>query len=147
MKVPSLLYDINCQQHKHYLIFKGRERDFSLSVIFDFLILHDFGSDFAHHYKFQSKTNLTVTALCLFNIIASLTHHFNVNVSSKAKLIPPTTTRTRTSARGTPTEQPVRRVSVQLLSGSLINNMGSWAFVLHGTGLRTRSSPSSDRSH
>lgn len=72
-----------------------------------------------------------------------------MNISSQAKLIPPTTTRTRTSARGTPTEQPVRRVSVQLLRGSLINNMGSRAFGSLGNnmGRRTRSSPSPDGNH
>lgn len=40
----------------------------------------------------------------------------------KGKLIQPTTTKTRTSARGTRTEQPVCWVSIKISRGNLINN-------------------------
>lgn len=122
---------------------KKKEGDFPPQCDF---WLHDFAQEL--QYEIQSKRNMTGQNLICLTLRPWLTTSMWTS-PPKAKLIPPTTTRTRTCARGTPTEQPVRRVSVQLLRGSLINNMGSRAFGSLGNkmGRRTRSSPAPDGNH
>lgn len=108
--------------------------------------LYDFAQEL--QYEIQSQRNMTGQNLMCLTLRPWLTTSMWIS-PPKAKLIPPTTTRTRTCARGTPTEQPVRRVSVQLLRGSLNNNVGSRAFGSLGNrmGRRTRSSAAPDGNH